>query len=223
MRDVLDDRDEFASAYASGRAPAALRLLLETHSALNPHQVDDLAVADAFAGTRLETEAPAALNDDALERAFAAIDASSVGSTAHADAARSAGRSLQELLDLPEPVRDVALDALERDGWAFAGPGVRRLSLIDDGETKAELYRIEAGTKVALHSHKGREITLVLRGAFHDRGRLVTRGQVSVADDSVEHRPQATKDMDCFALAVTDAPLQLSGLLGVAQRLFGAH
>jgi len=58
------------------------------------------------------------------------------------------------------------------------------------------------------HSHRGRELTVVLSGAFNDGETLFVRGDVEDADDSVQHVPTATAEADCICLAVTEAPLR---------------
>ncbi|MBL4544622.1 MAG: hypothetical protein JKP95_01770 [Oceanicaulis sp.] len=49
------------------------------------------------------------------------------GSETSRDAAQKAGQAIDELLDLPGSVRDLAL---ETGGWSFAGPGVRTMPLM---------------------------------------------------------------------------------------------
>ena len=74
--------------------------------------------------------------------------------------------------------------------------------------------RIKAGTAMPLHSHDGHELTLVLAGGFSDDDKHFLPGDVAVADASVNHRPVADPGEDCLCLAVTDAPLRLTGPFG---------
>jgi putative transcriptional regulator len=55
-------------------------------------------------------------------------------------------------------------------------------------------------------------MTLVLLGGFTSLGRRFGRGDVEIADDSVEHQPVADDGDDCVCLAVTDAPLRFKSL-----------
>ncbi len=65
-----------------------------------------------------------------------------------------------------------------------------------------------------VHTHEGTELTLVLAGAFSDAHGHFLRGDVAEADASVEHQPVADPGEDCLCLAVTDAPLRLTGPFG---------
>ena len=73
--------------------------------------------------------------------------------------------------------------------------------------------KIPAGKPVPEHSHGGRELTLVLKGAFTDGETVFKRGDIEEADETLTHQPEATPDEDCICLAVTDAPLKFKSLL----------
>ncbi len=79
---------------------------------------------------------------------------------------------------------------------------------------KTRLLRIKAGTALPQHTHEGHEFTLLLAGGFSDASGHYLRGDVAVADASVDHRPVADDGEDCLCLAVTDAPLRLTGPFG---------
>jgi putative transcriptional regulator len=57
-------------------------------------------------------------------------------------------------------------------------------------------------------------MTLVLAGGFSDESGHFVRGDVAEADPSVNHQPVADPGEDCLCLAVTDAPLRLTGPFG---------
>ena len=61
------------------------------------------------------------------------------------------------------------------------------------------------------HTHEGSELTLVLDGAFRDANGRYGRGDISLADEHVDHRPIAEDERACICFAVTDAPLRLTG------------
>ncbi len=54
----------------------------------------------------------------------------------------------------------------------------------------------------------------MLEGSFTDETGRYARGDVSVADPEVTHQPVAGRECDCICLAVTDAPLKMTGPLG---------
>jgi putative transcriptional regulator len=223
--------DELYAAYASGALSGPMRLLLDAQASVNPDVARQRAVADALSGVMLETVAPVPVRANALSEALAAIDAEEaglgeaslkpgLGDHAARRAAQAAGKGLSEILGLPAPVRDLALD--RGASWQFAGPGVRTMTLIEDGGAKAELIRLEPGRGVPHHGHDGREFTLVLTGAFHDGLDRYGTGELCAADPDTEHKPVAEPGAVCIALAVTDGPLAFTGPLGWVQRALGA-
>jgi len=223
--------DELYAAYASGVLSGPMSLLLDAQACVNDDVARQRAAAEAVSGVMLETIAPAPVRDTALTQVLAAIDAEEaglgeaslkpgMGDLAAQRAAQAAGKALSELLDLPGPVRDLALE--RGAAWQFAGPGVRTMMLMDDGRAKAELIRLEPGRGVPRHGHDGREFTLVLTGAFHDGIDRYGTGELCAADPDTEHKPVAEAGAVCIALAVSDGPLAFTGPLGWVQRALGA-
>ena len=99
--------------------------------------------------------------------------------------------------------------------WKVASPSLREAKL-ETGQNKSEvsLYKIRRGGNVAEHNHKGREVTLVLEGAFSDSVGTYNVGDYVVREAGEIHRPIATQDRDCLCLSVLDAPLKLTGMMG---------
>jgi putative transcriptional regulator len=218
---------ELYAAYASGGLDPALQLLVETQAALQPRLAARLAVADTVAGLMLETEVPAPLRKGALDAVMAQIDVdegcnrAAPAAARHQQAMKAAKSALDELIALPEPLRDHVFRAVEAGGWRFAGPGIRVMPIQVGGRAKVELMRMEPGAAAPQHSHKGHEYTLVLSGGFSDGTASYGPGALSVAGPDHTHRPVADADGVCIALAVCEAPLAFRGLLGVIQRLVG--
>jgi putative transcriptional regulator len=222
--------DELYAAYASGALSGPMRLLLDAQAGVSPDIACERDAAEAVAGLMLDSVAPATMGEQRLAEIFAVIDAEEAGvgeastfkpgagDAASNRAAKAAGQAIEELLALPDAVRDLAL---EQGAWSFAGPGVRTMELMRDGAAKAELIRLEPGRGVPHHGHDGREFTLVLTGAFHDGRDRYARGELCAADPSTEHKPVAEPGEVCIALAVSDGPLAFTGPLGWVQRALG--
>lgn len=218
-----------ANDYAAGRLSAPLRLLVETQSALRGDVAAAIAEGEVLGGALLEAEAPAPMADNAEAIALATIEALERGAgeaaglgTAAADpvqAASSGSKWLDEILALPDPLRERVLESgLD---WRFAAPGVRRIVLMKEAGAEAELLRIEPGHGAPRHSHAGREFTLVLTGAFHDGIRRYGAGDLAAVDGATTHRPIAEAGEVCYALAVTEGELAFTGLPGLVQKWLG--
>lgn len=225
MESFLSDRqnigDEFYGAYAAGTLDPALILLIETQAALREDIRRALHLSDTIAGTFLEREKPARMSDHALSKALAQIDLLERPESKSVTAARMAGSILDELIILPEPLKEKAMFAAGEAGWKFAGPGLKTMPLNVASEAKVELLRIEPGHGAPRHTHEGNEYTLVVTGSFTDETGTYGPGEMSIAGPDLMHQPIADDGDICFALAVTDGNLKFTGWLGMLQRVFG--
>jgi putative transcriptional regulator len=207
-RDLVMD-DATRAALASGRAEPSLGLFIDTLIVMRG--IPEIE-GEAIAGAVLETEAAAAMSPNALDMAFAAIERGGKP---------KAKLTYPELASTPAFLQDAILAAESRRTWRLAGPGIKRLPLGVGAGAKAEIIRIEAGTKIPWHSHKGQELTLCLFGEFSDSRATYAPGDFSISDASIRHQPVAHDKGPVYALAVTDAGLKFEGLLGALQKLFG--
>ena len=137
------------------------------------------------------------------------------------DLGRAAGEGLSELLALPEPLRTEAIDSCVRSGWQKLTKGVQRLDLGTNAALYAHLYRIEPGSAVPHHTHRGNEYTLVVQGGFTDAAGSYGPGDICCQTPSDFHQPVADEDGVCFALAVSEGGMKFTGLLGILQKLSG--
>jgi putative transcriptional regulator len=60
---------------------------------------------------------------------------------------------------------------------------------------------------VPRHSHRGRELVCVLKGAYRDGETLHRPGDFACSDEAVDHRPQITTDGECVCLVAAEGPL----------------
>lgn len=111
-------------------------------------------------------------------------------------------------------VRSVGIVSLDDLDWRRLG-GYGEADLpVQNAQARARLLRLSAGAKMPRHTHQGNEITLVLEGSFKDAAGDYRQGDFIAADGSIDHRPEATGDETCLCLAITDAPLKLTGPIG---------
>ncbi len=196
--------DDLLLAYGAGTLDEATSLLVATHLALCPACRADLVLAEAIGGALIDSAEADLLPDATAPDAVFGDEAGSRGSAvAHAPPAPSGS------FVLPQPLRAYAGGDAGELRWRAVGGGIRQFPLTTQGEgAVARLLSIPAGKAVPDHGHRGFEATMVLAGAFFDRGAWYRRGDVAIADASVVHRPVAGPEEDCICLAVTDARLQ---------------
>jgi putative transcriptional regulator len=106
--------------------------------------------------------------------------------------------------------------------WRTILPGLRLCRVASDAGGFASLLRCRPGKAIPAHTHEGIEAVLVLQGGFHDAGGEYFRGDLAVADGTVEHRPVADGPDECIIFMVLGAPVKLTGPFGrFLPRTFG--
>lgn len=213
--------------YAAGCASPAIDLLVATHLTMSSESRAMFFMMEALGGALLED-----LEDEPLER----ISASRTIALAHAGeplTSRAANPETATLGSdvgtpptfredqLPEPLKPVAGTIDHDHAWRKLGIGVaaKKLPLSSEGE-RAHLLWARGGTGIATHRHVGREVVLVLQGAFWDDGVRYGPGDVAVSEDGTIHTPRIDGGEDCLCLAVTEAPVHFTGLIGLALNRF---
>ncbi|MEX2631429.1 MAG: ChrR family anti-sigma-E factor [Tistlia sp.] len=208
--------DELLLAHAAGGLDQLLSLIVASQAAYSEDSRRRLCDFEALGGLLLEELEPAPLDEGALETLLDRLDAVPQEAPARTAAAPAPA---EDGFDLPPVLRRLLGDDLRSLAWQPLMRGVRSADLVpgvrESGGPRARLMRIEAGTAVARHSHRGREFTLVLSGAYSDAGGTFGPGDLQISDASVDHRPRAIGSTPCLCLVVTDAPLRLTGPLGL--------
>jgi putative transcriptional regulator len=206
--------DDLLVDYAAGRLSEGWSLAVACHLAMCPQCREQLALAEATAGVMLEELAPVEGPDDSWEQLKARLV------TAPQDNATPIRRPASATL--PEPLRGYLGGDLDTIKWRNLGNAKQVLIKTDDPSTQVRLLCIAAGKPVPEHSHGGRELTVVLKGSFHDEVDRFGPGDIEDADGSLTHQPVADKDQDCICLAITDAPLKFSSrLVRLVQPILG--
>ena len=201
--------DERLLDYVSGAASEPVSLVIATHLALCPRCRRETRELESLGGALLDDLPAESLSADCLDRMFARIERPEPS----AESGRPAPvRTVDP--SVPQPLRGYLDRPLADLPWRRRG-AISEISLLPDIEDHTtRLLLIRAGAAVPQHTHRGSELTLVLKGSFCDAHGLYVRGDVEEADSDVDHRPVAGEDEDCLCLAVTDAPLKLTSPLG---------
>ena len=177
-------------------------MLVEAHLELKPQSRIKVANLEAMAGLELMAIDPVQLDDrDAM---LAAVLGSKMP-----EAAVAAGGG--EARVFPKALYDFIGFDVDDVPWRTRMPGFKEYDLGDIEGCHVNLFWIKPGRTVPAHTHEGSELSLVLDGAFSDARGHYGRGDISVADDSVDHRPHADTGRPCIGFAVMDAPLKLTG------------
>lgn len=198
--------DRLLMAYAAGSLPEAFSLVVATHVSLCDECRARLAGFEAVGGALVEAVEAVPVSEGSFEATLARIARGPEAEIRVPPPPASDGI-------VPAPLAAYIGGGLSAVKWRSIGGGVRQAILPTSREASVRLLHIPAGMAVPDHGHRGTELTLVLQGAFRDEGERFARGDVEVADASVDHTPVAEPDEDCICLAATDAPLRFNALL----------
>lgn len=200
--------EEMVLAYASGQLNEAMSLVVASHLVYAPESRRDVARYEALGGALLEELEPSEMHGDVLERTLALIDDEEDAEIVEPEL------EVRDGLALPASLRRYVGPDIEALAWRKVMKGVQDVELGVSPGCRTRLMRIEPGVTVPRHSHRGAEVTLVLRGAYEDETGHYGPGAVQMADENVDHQPSAVGEETCLCLVVRDAPIRLSGRIG---------
>lgn len=203
--------DELLMAHAAGRLPEPVAIVVASHLTLSAASRSRYRCFESAAGALLEKLEPEPVGAASWERIAALLDKD--------EPEPPAAAPLPALVEdggilLPRPLREIMPRPLAGLSWRGIGPVAEADLPGTDPGYRLRLIRLRAGRSVPRHTHEGNELTLVLDGSFRDVQGHYRRGDLAIADAGVDHQPTADASGDCLCLALTDAPLRLTGAIG---------
>ena len=201
---------ELLLGYASGSLSEPMALAVAAQAALDPDTAGEIRRLEDIGGRLLDSISPTALGDGALQRTLARLDAAELPPRATSTTVTAETRAL-----LPAPVWPYVKGDIRNLVWRRRAPNIETAALMGDSRTSsAFLLKVGAGRAVPRHTHRSSELTLVLQGAFCDASECFARGDIQVADETLNHQPIARPGEDCICLVALEAPISLTGILG---------
>lgn len=195
--------DTLLSHYVAGSLPVPVNTMMEAHLEMREDSRTIVHGLETVAGAQIDKFEPAPLLN--RDKIFDQI----VRSDIPAPLEHAVGGSRCSIF--PKSLQDFAGFTAEEVPWRTKLPGFKEFSIGEWDGCEAELLWIRAGRAMPAHTHGGSELTLVLNGGFSDVGGHYVRGDIAAADESVDHRPIADEGETCICLAITTAPLKLTG------------
>lgn len=199
--------DELLTAYVAGNLPEAFNLVVATHVSLCDEARVRLEALEAVGGSLLNDMDTAEMSHGSLEATLRLI------SDRPKEAIKTERVPTRKCDVLPQPLMEYVGGDLSKVKWRSIGMGAKQAILKSSSEADVRLLYIPAGSELPDHGHHGKELTLVLQGAFIDGDARFARGDLEVADENMEHTPVADIGVDCICLAATDAPLKFNKLV----------
>lgn len=194
-----------------GTLEPGLALTVSAHIDTCAHCRAELRLFDAIGGALLEATDGVAMAPDALDLALARIERPDAAETT-ATAPPPRLPAFLEGFDLPDSVRSARIT-----GRYWAAPGVWMAPVHIDGARpgdKTYLMAVKAGMVMPEHTHRGNEVTLLLKGRFSDIYGDYGAGDFLLCTPEVSHSPAMTPEEDCLCLVWQDAPILPKTWLG---------
>jgi len=214
MKTVHQTSEDLLLRYAAGQLRPAPALVVASHVAMSQSSRAILGQFENVGGALIDEQPMAELSADLFERTLAGID----DPAAEIPPAQTYDYSRLALgIALPEP-----LARREIGPWKWLGPGMRfaRIAMPEDPDHNLVLLRVPAGRALPEHSHSGDEVTLVLKGSFHDEAGRYMPGDLILEDEETDHTPIVDKDGECICLASIEGPMRIKSWLGTLAQPF---
>ena len=198
---------DLLTAFSAGTLKLSHALCIATHIENCTQCQKELQKLQALGGSLLDELSPTVVPEDLKQSVMALLDQE------ENSPAEIASPQIRINSPIPKALHQfIATESYDDLDWRKLTPSIEVIEICTDGQSKVELIRIQPGGRVATHTHTGDEFTVVLDGSFSDEMGLYSDGDFMVRDASHKHRPVATKDKACICLAVTDAPIEFTGL-----------
>lgn len=187
--------------YASGTLPLAQSACLSLHLKYCDQCRRDHQRLEQLGSALFEELAPQQVDDSLLRTVLSRLD--------EEQAPLSYARPCDEEDTYPALVQRLMSGDYEELDWQRINSELRISRLrTGDEDNEFALYHIRAGGRIPKHTHRGTELTLVLKGAFSDEEGYYQQGDFIMRDAEHVHTPTASKDGDCICIGVLDAPVR---------------
>jgi putative transcriptional regulator len=189
---------------AAGSQPEALAAVVACHIATCPSCAAEMKRM-AEIGVALFHQ----LTPKEMTRGAPVIAARAAEADEGPDAGRAGGG------DVPFPITHRVGRNLDDIAWRRLGPGLWHypIPLSRGASGDLRLYKVAPGKELPEHGHGGEELTLLLRGSYHDEFGTFQTGDIADLDDEAEHRPVADDVTGCICLIASEKKARFKGLI----------
>ena len=201
--------DSLLMAYGAGSLSDGISLVVASHASRCEQCRNGIANAELIGGTLLEHASPVKMQFRTLDSLLDRLDDDDF------EESSSQAEYREKDDEIPSPLFDYLKLPLDELEWKFMAPGIRHFPIsLDSGQGTIKMVKIAPGTSILSHSHKGMELSLVLRGSYQDETGSFQTFDIADLDHETTHQPVADEKEGCLCLIATDAPLLYKGVLG---------
>ena len=206
---------DLLSSYASGSLNAGAALVVGSHVDVCAVCRKELSLLNSVGGLLLTRIEPASLGEGALDRMMKRLGDDPAPARAETPLPRF-------LNGFAIPKR---LKAQDIGAKMWLAPGIWFAPVIADREMESRTYFVYGAKRKTLpqHTHPGRELTVVLKGAYTDILGDFAVGDFAEADDTISHAQIVGPDSECLCLISADGPMKPDGFIARAVQSFAGH
>lgn len=188
---------------AAGSQPEALAAVMAAHISMCPRCAAEVRRMEQIGAALFEDVPPAD-----VARGAPVVAARAGEADVDRDLPRPSG-------DVPAPLAALVGERLDDIPWKRLAPGVwhHPLPLSQGAKGVLRLLKVAPGIALPEHGHGGAELTLMLKGSYHDKLGEFRRGDVADLDEDVEHQPIADATEGCICLVASEGKARFKGLL----------
>lgn len=193
-------------SYAAGALPPAIAGLVACHGTICPEcraKVRRLKIVGALLLETIDADPPA---EAEVTRAVNRFAQSAIVPLPRAD------RPSDPVL--PAPLAHYLGMTSDEIPWKTLVKGLQQYKVrLPKGSGEIRLLKARPRLRLLKHSHRGMELTMVLKGAYRDETGEYHRGDVSDLHVDIEHQPKVMSDDECICIIASEAPARYSELL----------
>ena len=204
-------------AYAAGTLNEGFSLVLAAHMEYCQRCRNHLTEAEAIGGEMLTALPPVAMSTTSFSELWKQV-------RTMAPEEPPKPYKQQKNKGLPTVLLPFINTELDSIRWRTLVPGIRQFPLqdIDSGRGSVRLLSIDPGFTIPQHTHRGSEMSLVLKGAYTDEIGHFRCGDVADLDEMTYHQPVVDEEQPCICLMATDEKIYFTGFLNrMLQPLIG--
>ncbi|QIQ71390.1 hypothetical protein ALQ71_200046 [Pseudomonas coronafaciens pv. striafaciens] len=206
-------------SYASGALSQVLTLVTAAHLERCPECRARLRQAEQIGGVLMQQQANTVISLKNRSAMLARLDEQPTHSAPPINSIPAANQDPDLLPTCMQAYFGRHLSTLK---WKTLIPGVQRVRAEGIEHGNLMLLKIAPGVSMPVHSHESGEITMVLKGAYHDVLGEFGPGDVADLDSHIQHQPIAYPDRECICVLAADSKLRFHGWLArMMQPFFG--
>ncbi|HTW33298.1 MAG TPA: ChrR family anti-sigma-E factor [Rhizomicrobium sp.] len=206
---------DLLASYAAGGLKAGAALVVSSHVEICADCSDEISLLNGLGGLLLAKLEPATLSQGALERALKRL-----GDERALERTRALQPRFLNGFAIPKRLRSQEIGAR-----LWLAPGIWFAPVQVERGTDTCTYLVYGAKSRTLprHTHVGRELTVVLKGAYSDDLGQFAMGDFAEADDTISHAQTVSPDGECLCLISSDGPMKPEAFSARLVQSFAGH